>query len=106
MYRANLIAFVSKTPQYQHPDRLLQQCIRPSSESVSNDSLVHWLVLPQYPRLFVTSSSRTGALNEKFVRNCKESVGVGRGGCGWFQTRAEEWNRGIEATVFLAMVQQ
>lgn len=63
-------------------------------------------MLPQYPRLFAASSSRTGALNAKFVCRSKESVGVGRGGCGWFQTRAEGWNRGIEAKVFLAEIEQ
>ncbi len=63
-------------------------------------------MLPQYPRLFAASIFRTGALNGKFVCSSKESVGVGRVGCGTFQTRAEEGNRAIEAEVFVAMIEQ
>ena len=36
----------------------------------------------------------------------RESVGVGRGGSGTFQTHAEERSRGIEAEVFLATIEQ
>ena len=98
---------LGRLPHHQHQDRLLQQCLRLSSEDVFNNSFVYYLVLPQYPGLFAATSSRTGALNRNFVCSSKESVGVGRrGGCGTFQTRAEGQNRGIEAEVFLAVSEQ
>ena len=42
----------------------------------------------------------------KTFGSSKESVGVGRGGCGTFQTRAEERSRGIEAEFRLATIEQ